>query len=93
MPEALLLVATMVAATLLLLVVARYVIAITKLVNHFGAAKDSQLAQIHAGLKSIDRDTSIIGGGATELNAHLEAIRVGLIAVDKSLVKVVTSQV
>lgn len=92
MVEGTLLAFTVVGFTLLLLVVARYVIVITNLINHFGAGKDCDLAKIGWGVRAIDKETAIIPGGVEQLNAQLRAIRDGLIAIDRHVVAATQAQ-
>lgn len=92
MAEAFLLAASMLALTLLLVVVARYVIAITKVIEHFGAGKDCDLAKIGWGVRAIDKETAILPPGITELNSQLRAIRDGLVSIDRFVVIATQSQ-
>jgi hypothetical protein len=84
--EWLLLILSMIAAVAFLVVVARYVIAITGVVQHFGSGKDSDLAKIGWGVRAIDKETSMLPSGVAELNGHLVAIRDGLVSIDRAVV-------
>lgn len=84
---------TMAAATALLLVVARYVAAITNTLAEFGTKPGCNLEKIAQGLIQIDRDTTIIAPGVTELNLILQSIREGLQSIDRFLVAIVRAQV
>lgn len=92
MAQAILLIFTMVGSTLLLAIVARYVIVITGLINHFGAGKDCYLAMIGWGVRAIDKETAILPPGIAELNSQLRAIREGLISIDRHVVVATESQ-
>lgn len=90
--EGLLLALTMVAATLLLVVVAWYVIVITDVVEHFGSGKDCDLAKIGWGLRAIDKETSILPSGISQLNGLLRSIRDGLVSIDAAVVTATRAQ-
>lgn len=92
MGESILLAATIVGTVLLVVIVARYVISITALVNHFGAGKDCDLAKIGWGVRAIDKETAILPTGINELNSQLRAIQEGLMSIDKFVVVATTSQ-
>ena len=88
----LLLFLTMIAVLTFAAIVARYVIAITAVVEHFGSGKDSDLAKICWGVRAIDRETAILPGGISELNNHLVAIRDGLVSIDRAVVTATMAQ-
>lgn len=90
--EGLLLALTMVAAILLLVVVAWYVIVITDVVEHFGSGKDCDLAKIGWGLRAIDKETSILPSGISQLNGLLRSIRDGLVSIDAAVVTATRAQ-
>lgn len=90
--EWLLLFMTMVVTVLFAVIVARYVIAITGVVQHFGSGKDSDLAKICWGVRAIDKETSVLPNGVAELNNHLVAIRDGLVSIDRAVVTATQAQ-
>ena len=92
MAEWVLLVLTMIGSTLLLLIVARYVIVITGVIEHFGSGKDCDLAKIGWGVRAIDKETSVLPTGIRELNTQLVSIRDGLVSIDRSIVAAVQAQ-
>jgi hypothetical protein len=90
--EWLLLILTMIAVVTFATIVARYVIAITDVVIHFGAGKDCDLAKICWGVRAIDKETGVLPSGIPELNNHLVAIRDGLVSIDRAIVTATVSQ-
>lgn len=88
----LLLFLTMIAVVTFAIIVARYVISITAVVQHFGASKDCDLAKICWGVRAIDKETSILPTGIAELNNHLVAIRDGLVSIDRAVVTATQAQ-
>ena len=90
--EWLLLFATIIAVLTFATIVARYVIAITHVVIHFGAGKDCDLAKICWGVRAIDKETAILPTGIAELNNHLVAIRDGLVSIDRAVVTATVAQ-
>lgn len=90
--EVALLLLTVFAALLLLGVVARFVVAITAVVEHFGSGSDCDLAKIGWGVRAIDRETAILPSGIAELNQQLRLIRDGLAAIDRSVVAATQAQ-
>lgn len=90
--EWLLLILTMIAVVTFATIVARYVIAITDVVIHFGAGKDCDLAKICWGVRAIDKETGVLPSGIPELNNHLVAIRDGLVSIDRAIVTATASQ-
>lgn len=90
--EWLLLFMTMLAVVTFAVIVARYVIAITDVVIHFGAGKDCDLAKICWGVRAIDKETGVLPSGIPELNNHLVAIRDGLVSIDRAVVTATVAQ-
>ena len=90
--EWLLLFATIIAVLTFATIVARYVIAITDVVIHFGAGKDCDLAKICWGVRAIDKETAILPTGIAELNNHLVVIRDGLVSIDGAVVTATVAQ-
>lgn len=88
----LLLFLTIIAVLTFATIVARYVIAITDVVIHFGAGKDCDLAKICWGVRAIDKETGVLPTGIPELNNHLVAIRDGLVSIDRAIVTATVSQ-
>jgi len=82
---------TMVAATALLLVVAGYVIAITRVLRDFGAREGSDLERIVVALKAIVAETAILNA-IPEVNKELRTIGAGLQSIDGHLVSFVQAQ-
>jgi hypothetical protein len=90
--EWLLLFLTIIAVLTFATIVARYVIAITDVVQHFGASKDCDLAKICWGVRAIDKETGVLPTGIPELNNHLVAIRDGLVSIDRAVVTATVTQ-
>ena len=88
----LLLFLTIIAVLTFATIVARYVIAITDVVIHFGAGQDCDLAKICWGVRAIDKETAILPTGIAELNNHLVAIRDGLVSIDRAVVTATVAQ-
>jgi hypothetical protein len=82
---------TMVAATALLLTVAGYVIAITRVLRDFGAREGCDLEKIVGALKAIVAETAILNA-IPEVNKELRTIGAGLQSIDGHLVTVVQAQ-
>ena len=82
---------TMVAATALLLVVAGYVIAITRVLRDFGAREGSDLERIVVALKAIVAETAILNA-VPEVNKELRTIGAGLQSIDGHLISFVQAQ-
>lgn len=90
--EYFLLTLSMVGALLLLGVVAVFVVVITRVIDHFGASKDCDLAKICWGLRAIEKETAVLPRDVPQLNQELAAVRDGLLAIDRSLVTAAQSQ-
>ena len=82
---------SMVAATALLLTVAGYVIAITRVLRDFGAREGCDLEKIVGALKAIVAETAILNA-IPEVNKELRTIGAGLQSIDGHLVTVVQAQ-
>jgi hypothetical protein len=82
---------TFVAATALLLVVAGYVIAITRVLRNFGARQGSDLEKIVGALKAIVAETAILNA-IPEVNKELRTIGAGLQSIDGHLITFVQAQ-
>lgn len=79
------------AATALLLVVAGYVIAITRVLRDFGARQGSDLEKIVGALKAIVAETAILHA-IPEVNKELRTIGAGLQSIDGHLITFVQAQ-
>lgn len=82
---------TFLAATALLLVVAGYVIAITRVLRNFGARQGSDLEKIVGALKAIVAETAILHA-IPEVNKELRTIGAGLQSIDGHLITFVQAQ-
>jgi hypothetical protein len=82
---------TMVAATALLLTVAGYVIAITRVLRTFGAREGCDLEKIVGALKAIVAETAILNA-IPEVNTELRTIGAGLQSIDGHLITFVQAQ-
>jgi hypothetical protein len=82
---------TMVAATALLLTVAGYVIAITRVLRTFGARERCDLEKIVGALKAIVAETAILNA-IPEVNKELRTIGAGLQSIDGHLITFVQAQ-
>jgi hypothetical protein len=82
---------TMVAATALLLTVAGYVIAITRVLRDFGAREGCDLEKIVGALKAIVAETAILNA-IPEVNKELRTIGAGLQSIDGHLITFVQAQ-
>jgi hypothetical protein len=82
---------TMVAATALLLTVAGYVIAITRVLRDFGAREGCDLEKIVGALKAIVAETAILNA-IPEVNTELRTIGAGLQSIDGHLITFVQAQ-
>jgi hypothetical protein len=82
---------TMVAATALLLTVAGYVIAITRVLRDFGAREGCDLEKIVGALKAIVAETAILNA-IPEVNRELRTIGAGLQSIDGHLITFVQAQ-
>jgi hypothetical protein len=82
---------SMVAATALLLVVAGYVIAITRVLHRFGGREGSDLERIVVALRAIVAETAILNA-IPEVNRELRTIGAGLQSIDGHLVSFVQVQ-
>ena len=82
---------TFVAATALLLVVAGYVIAITRVLRNFGAREGCDLVKIVGALKMIVAETAILNA-IPEVNKELRTIGAGLQSIDGHLITFVQAQ-
>jgi hypothetical protein len=82
---------TMVAATALLLTVAGYVIAITRVLRTFGAREGCDLERIVGALKAIVAETAILNA-IPEVNKELRTIGAGLQSIDGHLITFVQAQ-
>ena len=82
---------TMVAATALLLTVAGYVIAITRVLREFGAREGCDLEKIVGALKAIVAETAILNA-IPEVNKELRTIGAGLQSIDGHLITFVQAQ-
>lgn len=91
--EWMLLVATLVASTLFLLVVAFYVAWITRILRHFGGGDHSALAMIAWGVRAIDGEVALLPAGVPALNDNLRATLDGLKSIDRYLVSIAEAQV
>jgi hypothetical protein len=82
---------TFVAATALLVVVAAYVIAITRVLRNFGARPGCDLEKIVGALKAITAETAILNA-IPEVNKELRTIGAGLQSIDGHLITFVQAQ-
>lgn len=82
---------TMVAATALLLTVAGYVIAITRVLRDFGAREGCDLEKIVGALRAIVAETAILNA-IPEVNKELRTIGAGLQSIDGNLITFVQAQ-
>jgi hypothetical protein len=82
---------TFLAATALLLVVAGYVIAITRVLRNFGARDGCDLEKIVGALKMIVAETAILNA-IPEVNKELRTIGAGLQSIDGHLITFVQAQ-
>lgn len=82
---------TFLAATALLLVVAGYVIAITRVLRNFGARQGCDLEKIVGALKAIVAETAILHA-IPEVNKELRTIGAGLQSIDGHLITFVQAQ-
>jgi hypothetical protein len=82
---------TMVAATALLLTVAGYVIAITRVLRDFGAREGCDLERIVGALKAIVAETAILNA-IPEVNKELRTVGAGLQSIDGHLITFVQAQ-
>jgi hypothetical protein len=82
---------TFLAATALLLVVAGYVIAITRVLRNFGAREGCDLEKIVGALKMIVAETAILNA-IPEVNKELRTIGAGLQSIDGHLITFVQAQ-
>jgi hypothetical protein len=82
---------TFLAAAALLLVVAGYVIAITRVLRNFGARPGCDLERIVGALKAIVAETSILHA-VPEVNKELRTIGAGLQSIDGHLITFVQAQ-
>jgi hypothetical protein len=82
---------TIVAATALLLTVAGYVIAITRVLRDFGAREGCDLEKIVGALKAIVAETAILNA-IPEVNRELRTIGAGLQSIDGHLITFVQAQ-
>jgi hypothetical protein len=82
---------TMVAATALVLTVAGYLIAITRVLRTFGAREGCDLEKIVGALKAIVAETAILNA-IPEVNKELRTIGADLQSIDGHLIAFVQAQ-
>jgi hypothetical protein len=89
--QALLLAFSFLAALAVLLVVAGYVAAITRVLRDFGARSGCELEKIVGALKTITAETAILNA-VPEVNKELRTIGAGLQSIDGHLITFVQAQ-
>lgn len=73
------------AALLFLAVVAVALVRIARLLEEIGGTGTSYLAKLRLGLRAIESETAHLPAAVPELNAELEQVAQGLVAVDAAL--------